>query len=178
MAFFEIFRKNLFLKKKSFISLCVNLDTLYNLYTINMAKCENLLFLLPLAAWGLYRGRGGRSPLNWAPYLQLRALHCCVFYRSYQVWVFHLVEQRNTGGLVMLRIPTNSVFRSVVQIAKNELYYTELACQLLQHLVYDWTEKASAGKDSSAIVLPLKQMSKNLHFNTFYYTTSSIWDLF
>ena len=51
MSFFEIFRKNLFLKKKSFISLCVNFDTLYNLYTINMAKCENLLFLLPLAVW-------------------------------------------------------------------------------------------------------------------------------
>ena len=50
MAFFEIFRKNLFFKKKSFISLCVKFDTLYTLYTINMAKCENLLFLLPLAA--------------------------------------------------------------------------------------------------------------------------------
>ena len=52
MAFFEIFRKNLFFEKKSFILLCVNFDTLYTLYTINMAKCENLLFLLPLAVEG------------------------------------------------------------------------------------------------------------------------------
>ena len=51
MAFFEIFRKNLFFEKKSFILLCVNFDTLYTLYTINMAKCENLLFLLALAVW-------------------------------------------------------------------------------------------------------------------------------
>ena len=49
MAFFEIFGKNMFFEKKSFILLCVNFDTLYTLYTINMAKCENLLFLLPLA---------------------------------------------------------------------------------------------------------------------------------
>ena len=51
MAFFEIFGKNMFFEKKSFILLCVNFDTLYTLYTINMAKCENLLFLLPLAVW-------------------------------------------------------------------------------------------------------------------------------
>ena len=50
MAFFEIFGKYMFFEKKSFILLCVNFDTLYTLYTINMAKCENLLFLLPLAA--------------------------------------------------------------------------------------------------------------------------------
>ena len=49
MAFFKIFRKYLFLEKKSFISLCVNFDTLYSLYTFNMAKCQNLLFLLALA---------------------------------------------------------------------------------------------------------------------------------
>ena len=49
MAFFEVFGKYMFFEKKSFILLCVNFDTLYTLYTINMAKCENLLFLLPLA---------------------------------------------------------------------------------------------------------------------------------
>ena len=47
MAFFGIFRKYMFFKKKSFILLCVNFDTLY---TFNMAKCQNLLFLLALAA--------------------------------------------------------------------------------------------------------------------------------
>ena len=46
MAHFEIFRKNMFLKKNSFNFLCVNFDTLYTKYTFNMAKCQNLLFLL------------------------------------------------------------------------------------------------------------------------------------
>ena len=50
MAFFEIFRKYMFFEKKSFILLCVNFDTLYTLYIFNMAKCQNLLFLLALAA--------------------------------------------------------------------------------------------------------------------------------
>ena len=49
MAFFEIFGKNMFFEKKSFILLCVNFDTLYTLYIFNMAKCQNLLFLLALA---------------------------------------------------------------------------------------------------------------------------------
>ena len=49
MAFFEIFGKYMFFEKKSFILLCVNFDTLYTLYIFNMAKCQNLLFLLALA---------------------------------------------------------------------------------------------------------------------------------
>ena len=52
MAHFEIFRKNMFLKKNSFNFSCVNFDTLYTKYTFNMAKCQNLLFLLVPAAVG------------------------------------------------------------------------------------------------------------------------------
>ena len=59
MAHFEIFRKNMFLKKNSFNFLCVNFDTLYTKYTFNMAKCQNLLFLLVPAGGGGGGGEGG-----------------------------------------------------------------------------------------------------------------------
>ena len=92
MAHFEIFRKNMFLKKNSFNFLCVNFDTLYTKYTFNMAKCQNLLFLL--------------APAVWSPDLMMKDIFIDFFGRKMQIFASFLHITFNRAGFGMNGIHT------------------------------------------------------------------------